>query len=311
MSRAAFVRRGVGTLAAVSGLYAAAPRHGHAITVSPPIFNGDFSTGDASQWRATGPNGGVQDSTSNEDTANCSFGPLKFLLDQSDRPGWWGQFNVPAQTSHKQRCQVITQSSPVRHDVDDYITLRVYVPPGWTDGSPQWPVQLIEPNFQGLGPNGVNQFTLVLKKTYIGVDLHSGIAFDAPNPFWYEYISDPTNGGDGNLPPMYAIPKDAFTPGTAYELIVHIRWAFDLTGQIEIWYRTLGTTAWTQTVSQSGFPTLQIYADGDYPANNRGDVVQVYRGPSASPTEVWMNGYTRCDSFDSADAQLAQPGSAA
>ena len=310
LSRGAFVLRGAGTLAVVSGLFAAAPWRGPADDTlplalpDPPIFNGDFSTGDAGQWRATGPNGGLQDSTTHENTNSAWFGPLNFLKDQPGLPGWWGQFNVPAQASLKQRCQVITQSSPVRHDVDEYITLRVYVPPGWTDGSPQWPVQLIEPNFQGLGPNGVNQFTLVLKKTYIGVEVHSGIAHDAPNPYWYEYMSDPTNHGTGNVPVMYAIPKGAFRLGTAYELIVHIRWAFDRTGQIETWYRTFGTTAWTRSVSQSGFPTLQTFPDGSYDADNRGDVLQVYRGPSASPTQVWMNGYTVCDSFDSADAQL-------
>ena len=260
------------------------------------IFNGDFSTGDDSQWRATGPNGGTQDSGSNPDTGNCHFGPLKFLLDQSGRPGWWGQFNVPAAASVKQRCQVITHATPLRRDVDDYITLRVHTASGWSDGNPQWPVQLIEPNFQQLG-NGVNQFTLVLKPTQLTAEFHSGVATTDGKPYWYEYTPS-------NMPPMEVIPAPTFQTGKAYELIIHIRWAFDSSGMIETWYRPLGAAVWAQTVSQSGFPTLQRYEDGSYPANNGGDVIQLYRGPSSSPCKVSMNGYQVCASFAEADGSL-------
>jgi hypothetical protein len=266
-------------------------------------FNGDFSTGNDKQWKATGSGGGTQDSTTNKDTTNAHFGPLKFLQDQSGRPGWWGQFNVPAAPTVKQRCQVITSSHPIRHDVDDFITLRVHTAAGWTDGNPAWPIQIIEPNFQALGAGQAN-FCLILKPTHIGVALLAGKSYPSGSgPYVYEYRSN-SEGANNNLPKMYAIPKGKFSTGIAYELIVHIKWKFDRTGIIETWYRPLGNANWTRTTSQAGFPTLQQNPDGTYKPTTI-DCHQLYRGASQAACKVSMNGYTICDSFVAADAQLS------
>jgi hypothetical protein len=270
--------------------------------MASPLFNGDFSTGDDSQWEGTGKNGGTQDSTSNADTAGCHFGELKFLQDQSGRPGWWGQFNVPASPSVKQRCQVITHYAPIRVDTDEYLTLRVHTAAGWTDGNPGWPVQIVEPNFQALGKGQAN-FTLLLKPTHIGVSLLAGKSYASGSPYAYEFRSS-TDGSNNNLPKMYAVPKGQFITGIAYELIVHVRWAFDRTGVVETWYRQLGSTwLWARTTSEHGFPTLQTNPDGTYKPTTQ-DCLQLYRGPSNTACKVSMNGYAVHRSFAEADAFL-------
>jgi hypothetical protein len=53
------------------------------------------------------------------------------------------------------------------------------------------------------------------------------------------------------------IPNGELHTGVWYEVILHIRWATNSTGQVESWYRQKGQSTWTQTVKQSGFPTLE------------------------------------------------------
>jgi hypothetical protein len=265
-------------------------------------FNGDFSTGNESQWKATGSGGGKQDSSSHTDSASCHYGPLKFLEDQSGRPGWWGQFNVPASPSVKQRCQVITSSAPIRHDVDDYITVRVHTAAGWSDGSPSWPIQIIEPNFQALGKGQAN-FCLILKPDHIGVSLLAGRSYSSGSPYAYEYRSS-TAGSNNNLPKMYAVPKGQFITGIAYELIVHVKWKFDRTGAVEAWYRPLGQSpSWVQAASEHGFPTLQSNPDGTYKPTTI-DCHQLYRGASKTACKISMNGYAIHSTLAEAQAFL-------
>ena len=278
------------------------------VNASDMHFVGDFSTNDFSQWimSGVGTAGGLQDSTRNKDTTTCHFGPLTLLPSgRSILPVTVGQFRVPASPTVKQRCQVVSDNAPIRVDVDDFITLRLYVDPNWTDGSPQWPIQIIEPNFQALGPNKINQFTLIVKDTYVGVQIHTGIANKTGNPYWYEYISDPSKPANAsNVPFMYAIPIGAFTKGVWHEIIVNIRWKFDKTGRIKTWHREFGTKAWTQTANQTGFPTLQRNPDGTYGKITQADVLQLYRGAAKSPTTLYMQGYTRSGSMVTARAYL-------
>ncbi|MGN6166738.1 MAG: heparin lyase I family protein [Solirubrobacteraceae bacterium] len=64
-------------------------------------------------------------------------------------------------------------------------------------------------------------------------------------------------GNLGGLSQWSIIPKGKLQTGVWYEVILHIHWATDSTGQAESWYRQLGQPTWTQTIEQSGFPTLE------------------------------------------------------
>jgi hypothetical protein len=64
-------------------------------------------------------------------------------------------------------------------------------------------------------------------------------------------------GNLGGLAQWSIIPQGQLQTGQWYEVIIHIHWATDSTGQIQSWYRLMGQTTWNETINQSGFPTLQ------------------------------------------------------
>lgn len=64
-------------------------------------------------------------------------------------------------------------------------------------------------------------------------------------------------GNLGGLAQWSIIPKGQLHSGVWYEVILHIHWATNSTGQVDSWYRRKGQSTWTQTVKQAGFPTLE------------------------------------------------------
>ena len=211
------------------------------------------------------------------------------------------RFDLPADSTHLTRCQVITKR-PVNAGGDDYYSLMFYLPDGWTTGitPPQFGVLIAQLNLQNLGPGGPT-ISLVAFPDHVTLVMQTGITTTGKPAYQYESNAD-IRSRYLNLPKLYAVPP-GMQLGVWHELIIHAHWATDSSGKIDAWHRIKGKKAWKKTASLRGYPTLQDYPDGTYPPTTI-DMIGAYRVRSAAPTSVWLDGFTRSGSFATAAAHL-------
>jgi hypothetical protein len=175
----------------------------------------------------------------------------------------------------------------------------VYLPVGWQPAAGFNGVQIAELNYQGLGDGSAN-LSLAAQSDHITLALQTGVVTSA---FPYaQYRSNADSPGRPNLPPLFAIPRP-MQMGVWHELILHVHWASDNTGQVDVWHRVKGQSAWTQTVAFSGYPTLKVNPNGSIPTNTL-DVIQAYRLASTAPVSVWFDAFARSTSFAAVAANL-------
>jgi len=258
------------------------------------LFNGGFDTGSYKPWSTPqSGNYGYADNT------QVHFGTFYTDTQTVGQGSVAGRFTLPAWTGGRTRSQVIT-GRPVNTGGDDYYSLMFYVPTGWTPGtSAFWGVSIAELNFQNLGVGGPS-IALQLHADHLTVAMQTGVA-TTTSPF-FQYRSNADSPGSPNLPALYAIPP-GMQQGVWHELIVHCHWATNNSGLVEVWHRLKGQSAWTKTASLSGYPTLQTNPNGSYPSSTLDDI-QAYRGPSIAPVSVWLDGFSRSQSFATATANL-------
>jgi hypothetical protein len=91
--------------------------------------------------------------------------------------------------------------------------------------------------------------------------------------------------------------------GLWHELVVHVHWATDSSGLVAVWHRLKGQRAWKRTAFLTGYPTLAVDENGNYPLRT-GDKIGAYRARSFAPTSVWLDGFSRSHSFAAAAANL-------
>ena len=263
---------------------------------TPVVFDGGFETGTYKPW------GTPQSSNWGNPVNNAGvhFGPFNVVTNRVGQGRYAGEFDLPAWSGGKTRSQVITPR-PIGVGTDDYYTLMFYIPQGWTPGTSSfWGVQIAEMDFEGLGGNG-GPVSLQLHSDHLTLNLASGVTTTtAP---YSQYRSNADSPGTPNVPALYAVPRGSLRQGAWNELIVHVHWATHSTGAIDAWDRVLGQSTWTKTVSLSGYPTLQTNANGSLPARTN-DVIQAYRGASTAPVSVWLDGFSRSQSFATAAAYL-------
>jgi hypothetical protein len=234
------------------------------------------------------------------DNSQVHFGPFNVVSNPVGQGRYAGEFDLPAWSGGRTRCQLITPR-PIGVGTDDYYTLMFYIPQRWTPGTTDfWGVQIAELNFEGLGGGG-GPVSLQLHSHHLTLSLATGVS-TTTMPY-HQYRSNADSTGSPNLPPMYAIPPRSLQQGVWNEVIVHVHWAVDSSGAIEAWHRVLGQPTWTKTVSFSGYPTLQTWADGSMPVSTNDDI-QAYRGPSTAPVSLWLDGFSRSQSFATAAAYL-------
>jgi hypothetical protein len=286
------------------------------------LFNGDFESGTYAPWPT--PQCSNYGDALGQNGATASFGPfyveVPAVRTHSGNvvpPGqgsFFGSFNVPADTLHKQRCQVV-YARPESYDVDDYYSLMIYVPVGWNPGSPAWGPTIAELNFQtNLAFNAGKALALTLRPDTTGDTLHDHVTlsmttgFDNATQPYYTNVSDADNPSNcrGNLLPckLYAIPSGSFKQGTWNEIIVHDRWETSNTGVVEAWYRQRGQSAWTKSVGVYNVPTLQYDATHNGESGTVLEGLTNYRAPAAVPETVYLDGFTRATSFAAAAAEL-------
>jgi hypothetical protein len=78
--------------------------------------------------------------------------------------------------------------------------------------------------------------------------------------------------------------------GHWYEVVMHVHWAADNSGQIQTWFRQKGQTGWTQSASYGGHPTVQWEAGSPCCVSQVSDKIGAYRGYSTAPVSVWLDG---------------------
>jgi hypothetical protein len=258
------------------------------------LFTGDFETGTYRPWNAQCSNTGY----SNNGTSD--FGPLTIVKGLGGQGAYAGQFQLPANTTIKQRCQVIV-SRTVNLGGDDYYSLMFYVPPGGfqpgTSGGAFGP-SIAQLNFQNLA-NGPT-VALWAKADHVTVVLRTGKACTTSSP-QIEWRSNADQSGQ-NLPALYAVPPGQLVPGW-HEFVIHTHNAKDSSGRIDVWHRLEGQAAWTQTVGFGGYPMVEWTCAGAIPSSTL-DSIQAYRGPSPQPVTVILDGFTRAASFAAAAAEL-------
>ena len=273
------------------------------------VFTGDFESGSYAPWpRPQCSNYGY---SLGSNGAIANFGP--FYADTAgvthagaDVPAgqgtYFGELSVPADTQHKQRCQVVYQR-PIANGSDDYYSLMVYVPVGWTPGNAGWGPVIAELNYQPWSSG--KALALTLRPDHVTLTMQVGkVSATAP---LYTQSSDADNQSTcrGSIPcALYAIPPGAFRQGVWNEIVLHDHWTTTNAGIVEAWYRRKGQAAWTQSVHLTGIPTLQYDATHSGTNETTLEGISNYRAPSAVPETVYLDGFTRAGSFAAAAAEL-------
>lgn len=258
-------------------------------------FVGGFETGDSSQWTwgAQCANAGTPS------TDSIVRGTIAVQSEVVAEGKYAARFDLPASEVNN-ACETLSKRTPGVGS-DDYYGLLVRFPSAWREPSPaRWGLMIAQLNFQNIWGPPVG---LAAHGDHVALVLSSGLCkpVGASNP-GCAYSS----GLDGNVPPMAAIPAP-LALDSWHALIVHVRWATDTSGRIEIWHRPEGATRWRKTVSLRGYPTLQWTAQRGPTAvatGNTSDKIGAYRGAADFPLTVWLDGFVRTRSLVAAKSAL-------
>jgi hypothetical protein len=257
-------------------------------------FTGDFETGNISQWNygAQCANTGVSSSSS------LVSGTVNVESQIVGQGNYAAEFDLPA-ASVNNFCQALVKR-PFSIGSDDYYGLMVRFPTNWQEpSSAGWGMSLAQFNFQNIWGSPVN---LMAHGDHVSLVMQTGLcsAVSTSTP-GCAY----SNGIGGNLAQAYAAPAP-LALGVWHEFVVHVHWAADNSGAVEVWHRLKGTSAWTKTVSISGHPTVQWTSSSGY-SDSSGwtvDMAGAYRGNSDFPLTIWQDGFVRATSFDNAAGAL-------
>lgn len=257
---------------------------------SPPgsvYFTGDWETGNISPWTwgAQCDNYGLS-----------SGGSLNFVSDIVGQGSTAGRFDLSA-SSQSNSCEVLRKRT-LNLGADEYYGMMFRLPTNWQEPSPAgWGLVLAQLNFQNVWGAPV---MIRAHANHVSLVTQTGYCSDV-------YSAKPgcrySSGPGGNLPQMHAVPS--VTPGAWHELVIHVRWANDASGVVEVWHRLKGESAWTKTVSLSGYPTVQWSEDQPVNTNQpTSDKFGAYRAAANFPLSVWQDGAVIGTSFDAVSSRL-------
>lgn len=252
------------------------------------LFTGDYETGSFSQWTwgAQCANTGVP----------SALGTLTIQSQVVGQGRYAAQFDLPAAASSNS-CETLDKRT-INVGTDDYYGLMVRLPTNWQEPS-GWGMSLAQFNFQGIWGSPVQ---LIAHADHVSLIIQSGLC-------------NPLSGGSpgcayssgigGNVGQISAIPAPVAL-GVWHELVVHVHWATDTSGVVEVWHRLVGGT-WVKTVTLTGYPTVQWTA-AQGPSGIVGmvtaDKAGAYRGGATFPLTVWEDGFVRASAFSAAAAAL-------
>lgn len=261
----------------------------------PVVFTGDFETGDVSQWTW-----GAQCANTGVPSSGSSVrGTISVQSEMVGQGTFGARFQLPAATAYT-ACETVHR----RHiglGTDDYYGLMVRFPSDWREPSSQgWGLSLAQLNFENIWGTPV---MLAAHDDHVALVLQSGLC----NPL---HSSNPgcaySSGPNGNVAPMIAVPAPLALEQW-HQLIVHVRWATDSSGIIEVWHRLKEGDSWKKTVSLRGYPTVQWTAEEGPEAIAGGvtaDKIGAYRGRATFPLTIWHDGFVRTTSFTATASAL-------
>jgi hypothetical protein len=250
------------------------------------IFNGNYETGNYSQWTWNA-------QCANTGTASDSTwtrGNFYTVTSPVAQGTYAGRFDLPASTL-KTACEVLRPRT-LNLGADEYYALDVRFPTDWVEPG-GWGMTIAQLNFQNIWAGAVS---LVAHADNVRLILMSGACV---NPTGCEY-----NNGDaptGGVPKTYLVPVGQLSLGVWHQFIIHAHWAADSSGVIEAWHRVLGQSSWTKTLTITGFPTVQ-WSPGTTPSSSSttADKEGAYRGPSTVPLSIWHDGFCVATTFSAA-----------
>ncbi|HLJ02166.1 MAG TPA: heparin lyase I family protein [Solirubrobacteraceae bacterium] len=203
----------------------------------------------------------------------------RFVLPPSQMP------NFPLQA-----CE-LTHPVPLGLGTDDYYGYMFYVPVGWDTGSSAWwGINVAQFHFQNIW---AAPLLFELHDTHLTLAIETGACHsylsNAPGCQYRSNADDNschTNSAYTCLPQVEAVPSP-MRQGVWHEVIMHVHWASDSSGSVQVWHRIEGQSSWSRTVNLSGFPTVQWDVTTGCCRANATDKVGAYRGYATVPVSVW------------------------
>jgi hypothetical protein len=245
-------------------------------------FYGDFETGDPSQWTwgAQCANTGVP-----SDGA-IDRGTITVQSEIVAQGKYAARFDLPAATVPS-ACETVRKRTLELSE--QWYALEFRFPLDWQEPSPTgWGMAIAQLNYQKIwgAPIGIYAHA-----DQVRLILNSGLCRPVGTPSPPGPGCANNSGPTGNLAPMYVIPR-ALELGVWHQVLVHVRWATDNSGLLQVFQRQRGEATWHQEVNFSGKPTVQWTATlPANPANVTIDKIGAYRGQSAAPLSVWHDAF--------------------
>ena len=205
-------------------------------------------------------------------------------------------------------CDLMSPLQPVGVGTSGYYGLMMYVPKGWTipNGFP-YGVNVEEYHFQNVDAAPIilqlhpNYVTLALETGACHLASSSSPGCEIRSNSAYQCKSNSTRTC---LPAQYAIPPGALVQGAWNEIVMHVTWATDHSGDIETWYKVKGASAWTQSTNLSGIPTVQYDIAVGTPRTQFIDLTEAYTGALSSPLTVTLGNYVTGSSLASVTSTM-------
>jgi hypothetical protein len=293
-----------GSASATSGVTAPVAAAGTGGTTPPGSgtvgFNGDFESGDLSQW-----NWGSQCSnTGTSSDGSIVRGPVSVESSLVGEGGYAARFDLPA-NSLRQACEVLDHRPLVS---DSYYSLMFNLPGGGQTTN-SWGTTIAQLNYQGIW--GPPEGLFAVNSTTLGEAAPNAVIMVLQSGFCYSvYSASPgcTNVASVyqstlSMPAQYAVPPGQLTFGVWHELVCHIHFAVDSSGVFECWHKLKGQTAWTKTGAYTGYPTVQWTTTPSLPGEDV-DKIGAYRPGDSTAWTQYEDGFRVGTSFNAVAATL-------
>jgi hypothetical protein len=272
-------------------------------------FNGTFSA--FTPWSIGG--GGVQCANyGTPSTAPRLRGNFTFAANVAGMANS-GKFTLPADpdpsTYPLEACDLLTGNQAMGLGTDGYYGLMVYVPQHWTIPSSFFTgIEIQEYHFQNVYGAPI-AFQLHADHVTLALQTGSCNNHTTASPGCANYSNaDGPGGYTGNMPGYYVIPPGALQQGAWNEMLMHVHWASDGSGQIQTWYRVNGVNAWTQSSSVTKIPTVQWDNTTGCCAVSYVDQTEAYAGALTAPVSLWLGKDVAGSTFNSvANAMTVAP----
>jgi hypothetical protein len=223
-----------------------------------------------------------------------------------------GRFTLPADSNPStyplEACDLDTGARPLGLGTDSYSGLMVYVPDGWTIANNAFfGVEIAEYHFQNIDGAPIS---LQLHPDHVTLALQLGgcnnATTKAPGCQYRSNADTTCTTGSGYtcLPGYYAIPRGAFVEGAWNEILLHVQWAANNTGQIETWYRVAGSSRWNAGAAVSGYPTVQWDNATGCCNSSYVDLTEAYTAALSSPLTLWLDDVVTATGYGAAAAAM-------